>query len=102
MGSVGTSKKLQTRSLKYPITNQVGFKIYLGVSANVFNWSQDGKEFSLVLDENPLAEFVELPEGLNQDLWYSNILVGVIRGALEMVHMQVDVSFIQDVLRGGS
>ena len=34
--------------------------------------------------ENPLAEFVELPpqyQGLN----YSNLLCGVIRGALEMV-----------------
>jgi hypothetical protein len=38
------------------------------------------------LDENPLAEFVELPEEvLEGELWFSNVLCGVIRGALEMV-----------------
>lgn len=40
-----------------------------------------------MFDENPLAEFVELPDdGRAQDeLWFSNILCGVLRGALEMV-----------------
>jgi hypothetical protein len=42
-----------------------------------------------VLDENPLADFVELPDdGRAQDaLWFSNILCGVLRGALEMVSL---------------
>lgn len=45
-----------------------------------------GSYFTLTLDENPLAEFVELPEGaIEGGLWYSNILCGVLRGALEMV-----------------
>lgn len=45
-----------------------------------------GSSFTLTLDENPLAEFVELPEEvLEGGLWFSNILCGVIRGALEMV-----------------
>lgn len=40
-----------------------------------------------MFDENPLADFVELPDdGRAQDeLWFSNILCGVLRGALEMV-----------------
>jgi len=57
--------------------------------------------FSLTLDENPLAEFVELPdEALEGGLWFSNVLCGVLRGALEMVQMQVEAKFISDVLRG--
>lgn len=45
-----------------------------------------GASFSLTFDENPLAEFVELPEeALEGGLWFSNVLCGVIRGALEMV-----------------
>ena len=45
-----------------------------------------GASFTLTLDENPLAEFVELPEeALEGGLWFSNVLCGVIRGALEMV-----------------
>ena len=50
------------------------------------SWAADEKSFSLVFDENPLADFVELPEdGPYEKLWYSNVLCGVIRGALEMV-----------------
>jgi trafficking protein particle complex subunit 3 len=90
-----------------------------------------GASFILTLDENPLAEFVELPDSalpsLNQGtsqsgtpnaaaagtlqaqmqekgngggLSYSNVLCGVLRGALEMVQMQCEVVFLSDVLRG--
>ncbi|WFC93422.1 hypothetical protein MBRA1_000042 [Malassezia brasiliensis] len=59
------------------------------------------KEFSLVFPENPLAEFVELPpEALRGGLWYSNVLAGVIRGALEMVQIQTQCHFVSDTLRG--
>jgi len=52
----------------------------------VTSWAADEKSFSLIFDENPLADFVELPEeGPYEKLWYSNVLCGVIRGALEMV-----------------
>jgi hypothetical protein len=37
-----------------------------------------------VMTDNPLADFVELPEEY-RPLCYSNLLPGVIRGALEMV-----------------
>jgi len=57
--------------------------------------------FSLTFDDNPLAEFVELPEeALEGGLWFSNVLCGVLRGALEMVQMQVTAEFVSDVLRG--
>ena len=67
---------------------QIGFKIFLNITPNVTNWTSDNKQFSLIFDENPLADFVELPDdGRAQDeLWYSNIFCGVIRGALEMVN----------------
>lgn len=67
--------------------SRVGFKIFMNITPVVTNWSQDNKAFNLVFEENPLADFVELPDdGRAQDeLWYSNILCGVIRGALEMV-----------------
>jgi hypothetical protein len=37
-----------------------------------------------VFTDNPLTEFVELPEDF-KDLKYCNVLCGVIRGSLEMV-----------------
>lgn len=59
------------------------------------------QEFSLTLEENPLAEFVELPEEARKGgLWFSNVLVGVLRGCLEMVQMQTECYFVSDVLRG--
>jgi len=83
------------------VISKVGFKTFLNITPNVTNWTADFKEFSLVLDENPLAEFVELPEAaLEGGLWFSNILCGVLRGALEMVQMQVEAHFISDTLRG--
>ncbi|KAJ5144729.1 trafficking protein particle complex subunit 3 [Penicillium atrosanguineum] len=56
----------------------------------------------LSLTKTPLADFVELPDdGRAQDeLWFSNILCGVLRGALEMVQMQIEAHFVSDVLRG--
>ena len=81
--------------------SKIGFKMFLNISPNVANWSSDMKEFSLLFDENPLTEFVELPEdALEGGLWYSNIYCGVLRGALEMVQMQVETTFVSDVLRG--
>ena len=54
-----------------------------------------------IVDENPLAEFVELPPAaLAGGLWYSNVLCGVVQGALEMLQMQVEAEFVRDVLRG--
>ena len=61
--------------------------IFLNITPTVTNWTSDNKQFSLIFEENPLADFVELPDdGRAQDeLWYSNILCGILRGALEMV-----------------
>ena len=42
--------------------------------------------FTIGFSENPLTRFVELPEEM-EDLQYSCIYCGAIRGALEMVHV---------------
>ncbi|KAA8895892.1 NO signaling/Golgi transport ligand-binding domain-containing protein [Sphaerosporella brunnea] len=82
--------------------SKIGFKVFLNITPTVTNWTSDNKQFSLIFDENPLADFVELPDDgrAQNELWYSNILCGVLRGALEMVQMQVDAHFASDVLRG--
>jgi trafficking protein particle complex subunit 3 len=50
--------------------------------------------FTLTIDDNPLAEFVELPEeAIEGGLWFSNVLCGVLRGALEMVRTWVSLTF---------
>jgi len=76
--------------------------MFLNITPTVANWSADNKQFSLILEENPLTDFVELPEDgrATDELWYSNLLCGVLRGALEMVYMQVECKFVKDVLRG--
>ena len=84
------------------------------------------QEFILTFEENPLAEFAELPPDAREGgLWFSNVLCGVVRGALEMVspflaslqfprssgigrrcmaddqiQLQVETRFLSDVLRG--
>ena len=39
-----------------------GFKIYLGIIPKITDWSEKQNEFTLVLDQNPLTDFVELNE----------------------------------------
>ncbi|XP_069828746.1 trafficking protein particle complex subunit 3 [Dendropsophus ebraccatus] len=80
---------------------KVAFKMYLGITPTITNWSPAGDEFSLILENNPLVDFVELPDN-HSNLIYSNMLCGVLRGALEMVQMAVDVKFAQDTLKGDS
>ena len=78
---------------------KVAFKMFLGISVEATNWAANDSIFSLVYAENPLTSFVELPPQYSE-LNYSNILCGVIRGALEMVQMQVECRFVKDMLRG--
>lgn len=79
---------------------QQGFKTYLGISPTVTNWSPANDEFSLLIEGNPLTEFVELPEGQGQKLSYNQMICGAIRGALDMVQLEVECRFVQDQLKG--
>lgn len=76
---------------------KVALKMFLGVSANV-RWAADKSSYILQLDDNPLTDFVELPEKA-KGLLYSNVLCGVIRGALEMVQIRVECRVAKCVLR---
>lgn len=80
---------------------QLAFKLFLSISPTVTSWSSTSDEFSLIFDTNPVAEFVELPDNC-YNLRYANILAGAIRGALEMVHIEVACWFVQDTLKGDS
>jgi len=80
---------------------KAAFKMFLGITPVVTNWSPAGDEFSLLIENNPLTEFVELPEG-HQKLNYSQVICGALRGALEMVQLDVTVWFVQDQLKGDS
>lgn len=78
---------------------KVGFKVYLGITCEVVGWSDDKKEFSMIMSENPMTEYVELREDF-QELTYCNLICGVIRGALEMVRYKAEVRIVRDSLKG--
>ncbi|CDZ96622.1 Transport protein particle (TRAPP) complex subunit [Phaffia rhodozyma] len=87
------------------IISKVGFKSFLNITPTLTfppaTGSGSPQEFSLILEDNPLADMVELPgDAIEGGLWFSNVLCGVLRGALEMVQLQVEASFVSDVLRG--
>lgn len=63
--------------------------MFLGVKCEVANFQADkekGCTFSLIMPDNPLNDYVELPENLSA-LNYSNMICGVIRGALSTVSL---------------
>ena len=41
---------------------QQAFKMYLNINVAIGSWSPAGDEFSLIMDQNPLADFAELPD----------------------------------------
>lgn len=69
-----------------PIRAQVGFKMYLGVAPMVTNWNQEKTECSLVFDELPFADFVELPQPQCSQLSYCSLICGVVEGTDLSLH----------------
>ena len=78
---------------------KVAFKMFLGIAPEVTSWNKEGTACSLIFHDNPLTDFVELPPQY-KSLYYSNILCGVIKGALEMVQLQVHCKYVKDQLQG--
>jgi len=95
----GTTGHCQNHREMADVIAKVAFKMFLGVSADVTSWNAERNTFCLVLYENPLAEFVELPPEMS-GLIYSNVLCGCIRGALEMISLRAECRFLRDTLRG--
>jgi len=79
---------------------KVGFKMFFGISATISNYNAKKQTFILQMEDNPLIDFVELPAQYKDKLNYSNLLCGVIRGALEMVQMRVESKIKKCPLRG--
>lgn len=79
---------------------KIGFKMFLGVNADITHWNTEFSACTLVIYDNPLVEFVELPPQVSGVLWYSNLLCGILKGALASLQMRVDVSFLKDSLQG--
>ena len=97
--------KTRTRSLKsfkHSCENiaSVAFPMFVGITASVESWNEDEQSFILStiffnfyhfvgFVSNPLSNFVELPEEFSK-LQYNAVYCGIIRGALEMVHVCCD------------
>lgn len=102
---------------------KIGFKMFLGINANVEMLAAGGAPpssavspassaspttstsagdaaASITFDDNPLNLFVELPDSMRSSMWYSNVLCGVLRGALGQVGHITQVAYVRDTLRG--
>ena len=83
---------------------KLAFRIFLNVIPGVVVNDDQELTISMPIEGDALgSEFVELPEkAIKGGLHYSNILCGVIRGALEMVRMQVECTITGDPLLNAS
>ena len=75
------------------------FRAFLGVTPRVSDWNDSGTAVSLLFDESPLTDWVELPREL-AGLRYQNLLAGAVRGGLEQVGMATRCEFVADSLNG--
>lgn len=73
--------------------------MFLNATASVSDWNTEGTACSIVIQGNPLTDFVQLPDDL-QSLQYNNIICGVIEGALDMINIQVECECSKDTLQG--
>eukprot|EP00760_Papus_ankaliazontas_P027891 PhM_4_TR345/c0_g1_i1/m.25429/K20302/TRAPPC3, BET3; trafficking protein particle complex subunit 3 len=80
----------------------VGLKMFLGVDGDAQpRATDDGSDaYAVVFRDNPLSLFVELPSEFRATLWYSNVICGVIEGALKMIGYSCTAYFTKDTLRG--
>ena len=93
-GNIGSCKSFKD-SLEF--IAKTGFKMYLGVNCDLIVYSD--KEYGLAFIENPLNDFVELPDKY-ATLWYSNLIPGIIVGGLEAINIKIECYFSKDVLKG--
>jgi hypothetical protein len=66
---------------------KMAFKLFLGLTVDVV--ATDENVYTIKYPENPLTIFVELPPD-RQDLEYSQMLAGMVRGMLEMLQFECD------------
>ena len=76
-----------------------GAKCELIKNENNMMDSNQQYEYRIYFNENVLNEYVELPEKF-KGLWYSNMICGVIRGALEAINIKVECKYTKDTLKG--
>ncbi|KDE08701.1 transporter particle subunit bet3 [Microbotryum lychnidis-dioicae p1A1 Lamole] len=87
------------------VVSKVAFRSLLSITPTLVHHpalsANQQPSFSLIFDENPLTDFVELPdEAIEGGLDYAKVLEGVIRGALEMIQTSVTATIVSDALRG--
>ena len=88
------------------IISNNAIKYYLGggakselIKSDNATESNQQYEYKIYFTENPLNDYVELPDKF-KGLWYSNMICGVIRGALEAINIKVECKYNKDVLKG--
>lgn len=65
-------------------------RMLFGVSTDVQQVSDT--VYKLQMSENPLMQFVEVPDSLKDSLEYSQLLAGLLRGLLEVLQLDVSVA----------
>jgi hypothetical protein len=80
------------------VLGKTAFRMFLGIVVDVVQHSPNC--FSLNFQDNPLSLFVELPDHYKEELEYSILYCGVIRGALEMLNYKVECQFVKSPLKG--
>ncbi|KAG7343300.1 transport protein particle TRAPP component [Nitzschia inconspicua] len=80
------------------VLGRTAFKMFLGIDCDVQILSPT--TFSLIMQENPLYLFVELPENYKETLQYAILYCGIIRGALEMLNYKVECTLVKNILKG--
>ena len=84
--------------------NALAFYLNIGAKSELIKTdnnlidSNQQYEYRIFFSDNPLNDYVELPDKF-KGLWYSNMICGVIRGALEAINIKVECKYCKDTLK---
>jgi len=95
MGIEELTDSMQTFFNLLEIVMYYGMKLHFGISADCIPIEGRSEALYIVLHDNPLETFVNVPLSMKSTLHYSNLIVGIIQGCLEGMNVVARCEFVR-------
>eukprot|EP00915_Cephaloidophora_sp_WS-2016_P002878 GHVH01003911.1.p1 GENE.GHVH01003911.1~~GHVH01003911.1.p1 ORF type:complete len:143 (+),score=15.73 GHVH01003911.1:236-664(+) len=93
---IGGIQRCQTFIDVIDVVTYLGLRYYLGATADSVVVPGRPDAAYIIIHDNPLEKFVELPPLLADTFQYSIFLAGVIQGCMEAMHIVTQCDFVED------
>jgi len=95
MGVEEIIKAVQSFYNVLEVVTYYGMKLHFGITADCIAIEGRSEALYIVLHDNPLETFVNVPLSMKSSLHYSNLIVGIIQGCLEAMNIVSRCEFVR-------